>query len=189
MSERKTAWDMMPAADRAALEADMRRRGQVVVPAVCAAAVAGLPKRTKFGAVKHTEDGFTFDSGLEWQRYQFLKAQEYVIHIDVHPIVTIDAGKHGRVSLDFGVWTKGEHGPQLHYSEVKSWAYFSNKPGKRIRKTEFMRVWQLFDNAHPCSPLHVVSRQSSKGPWLIKCRGFPDTETVETNAPEKGEWR
>jgi len=52
-----------------------------------------------------------------------------------------------------------------------------------------MRVWQLFDNAHPCSPLHVVSRQSSKGPWLIKCRGFPDTETAETNVPEKGEWR
>jgi len=210
MGKRKTAWDMMPAADRAAIEAHMRRKGQVPLPAlsVPSAPAAALvePKRNKYGARKHEEDGFTFDSGLELDRYRWLKAQAYVTHIDVHPIVTIDAGKHGRVSLDFGVWIDPDRFPLdevsweargqeietyangYHYEDVKSWAYFDPCPSKRIRKTEFMRTWQRFDNAHPAAPLWVITRQSAKSAWIVKRRGRADI--IEPLIPGgNGEWR
>ncbi|MCH7555124.1 MAG: hypothetical protein IIC08_03910 [Proteobacteria bacterium] len=204
--DRKTAWDKMKPEDREGAANWMRKHGAGgYVPGM--AKEHPLAKSNKFGARKHIEDGFTFDSGLEHQRYQWLKAQPYVEHIDVHPIVTIDAGKHGRVSLDFGVWIDLDFFnppigpahliaqltarglPRFHLEDVKSWAYFDESPSKHIRKTEFMRMWQRFDNAHCASPLWIVTRPRGwKHGWLVKRRGLEDFEDLNIPGP-KGKWR
>ena len=199
MAKRSTAFDMIPGKDKAAVCAWLKRwkpRGGSPSAALAGADVKESGHRSKFGAQEGYADGFRFDSHLEMNRYLFLLRQPYVSHVDVHPIVTIDAGKVGRVTMDFGVYIEPEYcaegygcGQAMHYEDVKGWHWLDGKAKRRCRRTEFMRMWQRFDNAHPAAPLWIVSRSPGmKSGWIVKRRD--ESDAVDTDMAEgSGAWR
>ena len=98
--------------------------------------------------VKRSDLGITFDSLTEERRYDFLKAQSGVLHIDPHPLFQLPHGI--RYQADFLVY----FGASVRVEDVKS---------KRGVTTEFRRLKAIFDDAHPFSPLYVV--QYVNGNW------------------------
>ncbi|MBX5131627.1 DUF1064 domain-containing protein [Rhizobium lentis] len=89
-----------------------------------ARAILSKPKRPKYGNVKVTIDGHTFDSRKEGDRYLVLKAKEKageISHLDVQPKFKL---------LINGSALKYESGRQAVY--IADFAYFDPSIGKRI---------------------------------------------------------
>lgn len=107
--------------------------------------------------VKDANVGVTFDSMTEARRYDWLMAQEGVIHVDVHPIFNLGHGI--RYCADFLVhtpgWASSEYEEPCHVEDVKS---------KRSLTTAFKDRKKIFDDSHPFSPLVVV--QWLGGKWV-----------------------
>lgn len=107
-----------------------------------------LKPGNKFKAVRCEMDGIRFDSLAEKDFYALMKASKGVVHIDVHPTVTLPGGI--RYRPDFIVWR--QEGPEAF--EIKG-----------VIKTEFRQVRKLFDQFHPLAPLRVY-RRTRKG-WEV----------------------
>ena len=65
-----------------------------------------LPRRSKYGAIRVTVDGYQFDSKREALRYQYLKLRHLageIANLEVHPAYTliVNGVKIGKVTLDF----------------------------------------------------------------------------------------
>lgn len=78
-------------------------------------------KRNKYGAVKTTIDGITFDSKAEAAHYAKLRLQEkakLISHLEIHPSwkFVINGHKIGKYTADFS-FRDGDH--QLHVQDVK----------------------------------------------------------------------
>ncbi len=86
-------------------------------------------------------DGIRFDSATEARRYQELRADQGIEHVDVHPVVTLPGGI--RTSWDFLVFRVGQWEPWLE--EIKG-----RPPG-----TDRMRIIRLHRATHPL-PLRVL---------------------------------
>jgi hypothetical protein len=60
-----------------------------------ARAILAKPKRSKYGNVKVTINGITFDSGKEADRYLVLKAKEAageISHLELQPVIRLYSG-------------------------------------------------------------------------------------------------
>jgi hypothetical protein len=87
-------------------------------------AILTKPKRSKYGNVKVTINGITFDSGKEADRYLVLKAKEAageISHLELQPKFKL---------LINGSALKYESGRQAVY--IADFAYFDPSAGKRI---------------------------------------------------------
>jgi len=104
----------------------------------------------KYGAKRCKEDGFSFDSMVERDFYLWLREDPVVNHIDVHPVFSLPGGI--RFTADFIGWYTKDALPQCEVIDVK---------GMRP-KTDFIRMWKLFNATHPLGPLVVVSRKNGK---------------------------
>ena len=104
--------------------------------------------------VKDANVGVTFDSLTEARRYDWLVALPHVIHVDVHPVLTLPHGI--RYFADFLVHMKYEGGGRwpLRIEDVKS---------KKGLTTDFKRLKKIVDDVHPFGPLVVV--QWLNGAW------------------------
>lgn len=100
-------------------------------------------------------DGFVFDSKAEMEYYLFLtktlasafEYQDHVLHVDVHPKVTLGPGD--RVEVDFLVWY--EDG-RVEFIDVKSTIPHRLAEFKRLQKR-----WR-----HPGGPLIGIIRKGKQ---------------------------
>lgn len=113
-------------------------------------------KRNKYGAIKTEVDGIKFDSKMEAEYYQILKASPETIHIDCHVPVTLPGGI--RYKVDFIVWEKYDLNPD--YGDIKPRAI--EIKGKVTQ--DFRTKRKLFDAFHPLRPLEVYTKKSGK--WV-----------------------
>lgn len=89
-----------------------------------ARAILAKPKRSKFGNVKVTIDGNTFDSGKEADRYLVLKAKQKageISHLELQPKFKL---------IINGSALRYESGRQAVY--IADFAYFDPAIGKRV---------------------------------------------------------
>ena len=115
-------------------------------------------KRHKMNAkaVKNCEHcGMNHPSQAEALRcgmWHDLKKQGRILHVDVHPTVTLPSGNF---TPDFAIYTTDEPAGDaitVFYEEVKGQI-----------KADFRLKWIQFDKYHPMRPLFVVARQHVKG--------------------------
>lgn len=99
-------------------------------------------KASKYHAKKTSLDGFKFDSLAEADMYQILKLDPEVLHIDVHPKLSLTSGV--TLKVDFLVWKENGTAEAI---EVKG---FETEDFKNKRK--------LFDQFHPLAPLKVFRK-------------------------------
>ena len=118
------------------------------------------------------EVGCKFDSKDEARRYDWLKAQPDVVHIDVHPVFNLGPIRY---HADFLVWKRqrctwhcavdrlpnGTRVDECFECEVHPDAVEDVKGRKP--STDFNRIRKLFDSCHPLAPLRVV--RWHKGEW------------------------
>lgn len=112
-----------------------------------------LKGKNKYGAMKCEADGIKFDSKAEREYYLLLKADKEVVHIDVHPIITLPGGI--RYKPDFLVYQRLENLRWAQFHEVKG-----------IVKPEFKRLRKLFDATHPLAPMVVVRKTKKGWEWI-----------------------
>lgn len=107
-------------------------------------------RRPKFNAKRCDMDGIRFDSLAEREFYAILKAAKGVLHVDVHPTLTLPGGI--RYKVDFVAYLRDAEGRQgvIAY-EVKG-----------AVTQDFRRMRKLFDAVHPLAPLKVL-RKTKKG--------------------------
>lgn len=121
------------------------------------------PKRSKFNAVRCEIDGIRFDSRAEAEFYQILKADKCILHVDVHPTVTLPGGI--RYRPDFMVYRQMEEkiplGPHRGAGRL-FWEKSEVVEVKGAITQDFRRIRKLFDEFHPLGPLKVV-RKTRKG--------------------------
>jgi len=134
-----------------------------------------LAHKSKYNAVRCEIDGHKFDSKIEAEYYRELKADPTVLHVDVHPTVTLAGGV--RFRPDFLVWRGTLEGNrQLHRFEVapgmfevvpEPWdksfkGYLEVIEIKGVITPDFRTKRKLFDQFHPLAPLKVF-RKTRKG--------------------------
>ncbi len=112
-------------------------------------AFRALKRPSKYHAVKVKLDGFTFDSLAEADMYQILKLDPEVLHIDVHPKLSLTNGV--TLKVDFLVWKENGTSEAI---EVKG---FETQDFKTKRK--------LFDQFHPLAPLKVFRK--TRAGWEV----------------------
>jgi hypothetical protein len=110
-------------------------------------ALGNRESRPKFNARRCEMDGIKFDSLAEREFYALLKADKGVLHVDVHPTLTLPGGV--RYKVDFVAYLRDEEGQQgvIAY-EVKG----AMTPDFRIKR-------KLFDQFHPLAPLKVYRKR------------------------------
>ena len=111
--------------------------------------VSGGRHRRKL--VRRPDLGLTFDSLTEERRYDALKENPRVVHIDVHPIFQLPHGI--RYTADFLIHFRDGY---CRVEDVKS---------RAADTTEFRRLKQIFDTSHPFAPLYVVRWRD--GEWTV----------------------
>jgi len=94
-------------------------------------------------------NGFRFDSITEADFYSLLCSDSKLLHIDVHPKVTIGPGI--QYAPDFITYKKDE----ILVYDVKS--------PPTAKKYDFKLKKKLFDQTHPFAPLIVVMRNGKHG--------------------------
>lgn len=77
-----------------------------------------------------------------------LKKLGEILHVDVHPTVTLPCGNY---AADFAIWKDGE----VFYEDVKG----METADWRIKRREF-------DRFHPAAPLRVTVGRQNKSGWV-----------------------
>lgn len=124
------------------------------------------PKRSKYNARRCEMDGIRFDSLAEREFYALLKADKGVVHIDVHPTITLPGGI--RYKPDFLVWRSGwtaiDNVGFLPPDTDALRGEIIEVKGKVL--PEFRRLRKLFDASHPLAPMRVVRKDGKFWEWL-----------------------
>lgn len=99
--------------------------------------------------------GRTHPSQVEAARCAYwhtLKAAGEILHVDVHPTVTLPCGNY---AADFAVWVGEEFEVvEVLYEDVKG----RETPDWKLKRKEF-------DKYHPARPLQVVKGRKLKAGW------------------------
>lgn len=122
-------------------------------------------KGSKFNARRCEMDGIKFDSLAEREFYALLKADKGVLHVDVHPTVTLPGGI--RYKPDFCVirakgWTDHRDSPYHKWERTWDDLRLEYYEVKGAVTQDFRRMRKLFDATHPLAPLKVL-RKTKRG--------------------------
>lgn len=117
-------------------------------------ALGNRESRPKFNARRCEMDGIRFDSFAEREFYALLKADKGVLHVDVHPTLTLPGGI--RYKPDFLVWRAPM---DIHdgYLTIRASVHVYEVKGAITQ--DFRRMRKLFDATHPLAPLKVIQKR------------------------------
>lgn len=118
------------------------------------------PLPNKYHAEPEIIDGIRFDSKAEAHKYQELKLDPEVVHVDCHVPVTLPGGV--RFKVDFVVYRK-----TFCEAHDKNDGCYSSSEAVEVKGREtpdFKLKRRLFDEFHPMRPLTVVRRQGKR--WV-----------------------